>query len=323
MSDTISIEAAREENIKRKRKKKITHAVLSFARFFFLLALSYIILYQMYYMISQAFMPEEMLYDSSVVWIPKFLTLDNIKLAYEAMDYAKSMLITFTSLILSALIEVFTCAVVGYGFARFKFKEKNLIFVLVLLTIIVPPQMIVMPTYLNYTHLDFLGILKLIGNIIGKDIRPNVVNSAWCFWLPSLFGVGIRSGLFIFIYRQFFKGMPKELEEAAYIDGAGPFKTFMSIMLPSAGVAILTVLIFSLIWHYNEYYQSAIYLNENYPIAVSLSQVDLGIQNGDFSAVARTLRMAGCTLFIIPMVIMYAIAQRWFIQSIYKVGIVG
>lgn len=323
MNGTLNVEEARRVNAGQRKRKKAVHIVLSAARLFFLLALSYIILYQMFYMISQALMPEDMLYDSSVVWIPKYITLDNLKLAFESMNYLSSMGVTFTSLIVSALIEVFTCAVIGYGFARFKFKERNIVFVLVLLTILVPPQMIVMPTYLNYTHLDFLGVLNVIGKIIGKDIRPNVVNSAWCFWLPSLFGVGIRSGLFIFIYRQFFKGMPGELEEAAYIDGAGPFRTFISVMLPSAGVAILTVLIFSLIWHYNEYYQSAIYLNENYPIAVALSQVDLGIQNGDISGVARTLRMAGCTLFIIPMIIMYAIAQRWFIQSIYKVGIVG
>ena len=316
-------EKARAESLKLRRKKKVIHTVLSFARFFFLLALSYIILYQMFYMVTQALMPEKMLYDSSVVWIPKYITFDNIKLAFKTMNYMSSMLVTVAFLLVSALIEVFVCAVVGYGFARFRFKERNIIFVLVLITILVPPQMIVMPTYLNYTHLDFLGILGGIGKIIGTDIRPNIADSGWCFWLPSLFGVGIRSGLFIFIYRQFFKGMPKELEEAAYIDGAGPFKTFMKVILPSAGVAILTVLIFSLIWHYNEYYQSSIYLNENTPIAVALSQVDLGIQNGDVNGVARTLRMAGCTLFIIPMVVMYAVAQRWFIQSIYKVGIVG
>lgn len=323
MTETINRSEAIKANDKLRARKKVVHTILSVARIFFLLALSYIILYQIFYMLSQALMPEDMLYDSSVVWIPKYLTMDNLKLAFKSMNYLSSMVTTFTSLILSGLIEVFTCAVIGYGFARFRFKERNILFVLVLLTILVPPQMIVMPTYLNYTHLDFLGILKTVGNIIGTDIRPNVANTAWCFWLPSIFGVGIRSGLFIFIYRQFFKAMPIELEEAAYIDGAGPFKTFIKVMLPSAGVAILTVLIFSLIWHYNEYYQSAIYLNENYPLAVALSQVDLGIQNGDFSGVARTIRMAGCTLFIIPMVIMYAIAQRWFIQSIYKVGIVG
>lgn len=310
-------------NLTHRRKKQVLHGVVSFARMFFLLALAYIILYQMFYMISQALMPEELIYDSSVVWIPKYITLDNIKLAFKEMNYLKSAWTTVYILIFSGIIEVFVCAVIGYGFARFNFKERNAVFVLVLLTILVPPQMIVIPSYLNFTHLDFFGILGVFNKLTGIDLRPNVVNSAWTFWLPSLFGVGLRSGLFIFIYRQFFKGMPKELEEAAYIDGAGPFRTFISVILPSAGVAILTVLIFSLIWHWNEYYQSAIYLNENYPLAVALSQVDLGIQNGDFDGVARTLRMAGCTLFVLPMIIMYGIAQKWFIQSIYKVGIVG
>lgn len=310
-------------NLRLRRKNQIMHGLFSFARIFFLLALSYIILYQMFYMVSQALMPEELIYDSSVVWIPKYITLDNIKLAFKSMNYLSSAWTTVYVLIVSGIIEVLVCAVIGYGFARFEFKERNAVFVLVLLTVLIPPQMIVIPTYLNFTQLDFFGILGLFDKLTGIDLRPNVVNTAWTFWLPSLFGVGLRSGLFIFIYRQFFKGMPKELEEAAYIDGAGPLRTFISVILPSAGVALLTVLIFSLIWHWNEYYQSAIYLNENYPLAVSLSQVDLGIQNGDFDAVARSLRMAGCTIFIIPMIMMYAVAQKWFIQSIYKVGIVG
>jgi murein DD-endopeptidase MepM/ murein hydrolase activator NlpD len=117
--------------------------------------------------------------------------------------------------VLSGLIEVFSCSLVAYGIARFRFKGRNLIFFLAIAMIMIPPQMTAVPMSLNFAHFDVFGILGLIGNIIGKDIRPNLLDTGFTFWLPSLFGVGLRSGLFVFIYRQFFKVLPKELEEAA------------------------------------------------------------------------------------------------------------
>ena len=105
----------------------------------------------------------------------------------------------------------------------------------------------------------------------GSDLRPNLLDSGWVFYLPSIFASGLRSGLFIFIYRQFFVGMPKELEEAAAIDGASPVKTFLHVIIPSSGVAILTVSIFSLVWHWNEYNLSVLYFDENHPLSVRLS----------------------------------------------------
>ena len=238
------------------------------------------------------------------------------------MNYLKSLWVTIYIQFVSAIIEVITCAIAAYGFARFEFKGKRLLFGLVLLTILIPPQMIAVPMYLNYAHLDFLGILKEIGSLIGKDIRPNVLNTAQVFYLPSLFGVGLRSGLFIFIYRQFFKSMPKELEEAAWIDGADPVKTFVKVIIPSSGVVILTVCIFSIVWHWNDYYLSTLYLNDKFPLSVSLAQITAGVRQVAAED-NRGVRMAGCLLFVMPILIMYAILQKRFISSIDRVGIVG
>ncbi len=303
-------------------KNKFKDFSLLFARYLLLIAVSYIVIFQMAYMISYAFRPESQMYDPSVVWIPKSLTLENIKTAIEAMDFYSAAFNTLFIQIVSGLLEVITCSIAAYGFARFEFKGKNILFAMVLLTILVPSQLIAVPMYLSYAHFDVAGILGLLGKLFSTEIRPNLLDSGFVFYLPSLFGVGLRSGLFIFIYRQFFKGLPKELEEAAYIDGANALKTFISVIWPSSSVAIITVTIFSVIWHWNEYYLSVLYFTENYPLAVKLSQIGAGLQASSV-ADSRGIRMAGCLIFALPVLIMYMLLQKKFIASIDRVGIVG
>ncbi len=316
MSKTIS-------SVKKQQAVKTARRVLTAAvRYFFLLSLSYVVLYQIAYILSQSFKPQAQIYDPSVVWIPKSFTTANIKEAWNALEYPKRLLNSFLIPVCSGLLEVFTCSLAAYGLARFKFRENKLVFLLVMLTILVPSQMIMVPSYLNYSHLDILGIFGLLARVTGIDIRPNVLDTALTFYLPAMFGVGLRSGFFVFIYMQFFKKMPKELEEAAWIDGANPFKTFLKVIIPSSKVAITTVTIFSVIWHYNDYYLSAMYFSDRYPLAVSLSLIasNSSIAGTDY---ARILKMAGCLLFILPVLLMYMVLQRKFIQNIDQVGIVG
>ena len=308
-----------------KIRQKVTGSVVSIFRLVFLIAISYIILYPLFAMIAYSIMGGKDVIDSSVIWIAKEPTFDNFKNAWTALEYPKALLQTLTVGGIAALLEIFSCALTAYGFARFKFKGRGLLFSLVLLTAIVPVQILVIPLFLNYRYFDFGGILKLIGQIIPME-EPfiDLSDTGFTFWLPSLFAVGLRSGLFIFIYRQFFMGLPKELEEAAWIDGAGPLKTFFRIVIPSSGTVFLTVSIFAVIWHWNEYYESVIFFNTARPLAVMLSNIDVGLQN---LRVAATLRAPGvcaaCLLFILPMLIMFIILQKKFIQSIDRVGIVG
>ena len=302
-------------------KKRTMHGVINFIRYFFLLALSYVVLFQLLYMISYALRPEADMYNPSVVWIPSEITWKNFTLAFTALNYLESGLVSLWLGQVSAFIEVFVCAVIAYGFARFEFKEKNVIFFMVLVTIMIPVQMLVVPTYLNYSHFDVLGILNQFRLWTGVDLRPNLVDTAWTFYLPSIFGVGVRSGLFIFIYRKFFESLPRELEEAAYVDGAGPMRTFISVILPSSGVVFLTVTIFSVIWHWNECYMAGMYMVDNKPLAVMLDTFSSAAKNvgGD----SRNARMAACPMFITPVLVLYMFLQRKFVQSIDRVGIVG
>ncbi len=305
-------------------KRKTADVIVSVMRYAFLIAIGYVVLIQLIYMCSYAFRVPDEVNDASVVWVPKSFTLANFKVALEALDYFKAFFNTVTVQILSGLIEVFTCSVAAYGFARYSFKGKKILFAVVILMILVPPQMTAVSMSLDYAYFDLFGILNGIGKLIGRDIRPNLLNSGMVFWLPSLFGVGLRSGLFIFIYHQFFKGLPKELEEAAYIDGANAFTTFMRVVLPSSGVAFLTVTIFSVVWHWNDYYLSILYLNDNQPLSVSLSKLASSIYNmSGYGSDSLTYSMAACILYILPVIILYLLLQRKFIASIDRVGIVG
>ena len=271
-------------------------------------------------MFSYAFRTTGDMNDPSVVWVPRVFTMENFSLALKQMNYLKSFWNTFSIQVLSGIVEVISCAIAAYGFARFKFPFKNFLFFMVIVTIVVPSQMIAVPLYLNYADFNPFGIIGIISKLAGTDLRPNLLDGGLVFYLPSIFASGLRSGLFIFIYRQFFVSLPLELEEAASIDGAGPLKTFTSIILPSSGSAVLTVSIFSVVWHWNEYYLSALYFEENYPLSVRLSSISAGLEQGQDN---RGLRMAACLLFVVPVLIMYSILQRKFIKSIDRVGIVG
>lgn len=307
-------------------KRTASRIAVEVFRYAFLMAIAYIILMQLIYLVSYAFRTPEDVYDASVVWIPKHFTLSNFKVAWKVIEYPTTVFTTVSVLIVSGLVEILSCALPAYGLARFKFKGKTIMLVVVILMILLPPQMIAVSMSLNYAHFDVLNILKTIGSAIGKDIRPNLLDTGFVFWLPSLFGVGLRAGLFIFIYMQFFKGLPKELEEAAQIDGANALQTFVRVIMPSSGVAFLTVGIFSMVWHWNEYNQSVLYFTNHYPISVMMNQLktSLGIYASHGIAVSSlAYDLAACLLYILPLLIMYVVLQRKFITSIDRVGIVG
>lgn len=307
-------------------KEKIINFIIFVFRWVLILSVGYIIIFPLIQMISQALMTQEQYTDTSVVWIPKEISMVNFKVAISVMDYFKTLIWTFLVNVLSALVQTFTCAIAAYGFSRFKFKGKSFFMAILIFSIIVPPQMTVIPSYINYSNFNFLGVFDLINTLFKTNINLNFIDTPFTFYLPSLFGVGLRSGLMIFIYMQFFKGLPNELEEAASIDGASSLKTFMSIVLPSSGVAIISVLILSVIWHWNEYFLSVMYFTNNSTLSVRLYNIQMYLTtfgiDADMAVTTGVIKGA-CLLFILPMLVMYMLLQRKFIQSIDKIGIVG
>ena len=275
----------------------------------------------------------------NILFTAKTGTLKTYAAAWEALQYPTSLLNTLLVGMVSAGLEIISCAIAAYGFARFKFPERKILYPLLLLTILVPVRMTFLPSFVNFVEFDFFGITSLIGKWIGKDLTINLINTPFTFYLPSIFGVGFQSGLFVMIYIQFLKGIPKELEEAAWIDGANLRQTYMKIampsssvvittvriIVPSSSVAILTVSILSVIWHWNEYYLMGLYFNENRPLAVILSDVMnlISLKGGDAINAPTGVAMASCMLFVLPVLIFYLILQKKFIKSIDSVGIVG
>ena len=298
-------------------QKKASQRLWPIFRTLILLGLSFVLLYPLLYMLSTAFRPVSEINDPSVIWIPKSLTLENFRTTIQAMKYFEALKHTMTVGVVSALFQTISCAIVGYGFARFRFREREFLFALVLLTIIIPPQTTIIPSYENFRFFKVFGMTF------------NLLDTVWTFWLPSLLGMGIRSGLYILVYRQFFRGIPKDIEEAAYIDGCGPFQTFVRVMAPNAKHAFVTVFLFSVVWHWNDYYLSAMFFNNNMPLAVALTRLRSGLtlmgigdEYGDPTTV-RTYLQAGSLLVIGPMLALYSVLQKYFTESLERTGIVG
>ena len=316
--------------LSRQTREGVTKFVVGIIRWVFLLSISYILLYPMLYMLSSAFRAPEDFIDPTVVWVSKNFSVKNFVIAFKALDYLKTFWSTFKIEIVSAFIEIVMCSITAYGLARFDFKEKKLLMGMLIATILIPTQMIMVPLMVNMRYLDVFGILGAISKLVGTELRPNLLNTPWAFYLPSIFAVGLKAGLFTYMYVQFFKGLPKELEEAASIDGAGPVKTFLTIVVPSSGTIFLTVTIFSIIWHWNDTYLSSLFLSGDYPLSVQLSRIFTilgagidGVRYGQYNRSTIGIVMAACLLVILPMLIMYCILQKRFIKSIDRVGIVG
>jgi len=309
-------------------KNKTKGVGVSVLRMLFLLAFEFVLLYPVIFMISNSFKVTSDTLNPAVKWFSLSPTTYGYKVAWMAFDYWNGLKITFLFGIVSGLIEVVTCAVYAYGLSRFELRFKKIWMFLLIVTILIPDVMLIIPRILNFRYMDVFGILGLFYKLTGVDLRVNITDTVWTFYLPSLFGVGLKGGLFIYIYMQFFSSFPKELEEAAWIDGAGPIKTFLKIAIPSSGVVITTVIVFSLIWHWNDYLLCAMYLSDDYPLAMSLNMLPTALTTMGYYLNPETpetlaFQMAGCVLFVTPMLIVYMILQRRFIESIDRVGITG
>lgn len=298
-------------------RRRAQSGVVKLIRFCFLLGLCYLFLFPIFYLLLQTFSDPDSLSNPNVVWIPLKLTLENIKMAIEKIHFWDAAQISLIHAVGGTAASLISCSLIGYGFARYNFAEKGFAFLCVILTIIVPPQTLLITQYLQYA--DFLGT------------GLNLLSTPWVIILPALFGCGIRNGLFIFIFRQFFLGLPKDLEEAAWVDGCNPLRTFVSIIIPSSGSGIVTVTLFSFVWHWNDYYYSAmLYDSENkalVPMMKSISSSLLtAIGNGGADGTAISARgvmgAAGLLIIIVPLVL-YIFLQRYFVESIERTGIVG
>ncbi|MGF9696854.1 MULTISPECIES: carbohydrate ABC transporter permease [Paenibacillus] len=297
----------------------------SIVRFTLIAGLSFVILFPIFQKISTSIKDKSDLYSAVVVWIPQNFSFDNFREAIRVMDYWATLLNTFALSATTTILTTLSCALAGYGFARLKFKGSNLLFAGVILTILVPPTTILIPVYLNLKSFDLMGAMTLI---FGKPM--NLLNTYWPFILTALTANSLKAGLYIFIFRQFFRGIPKEVEEAAYVDGAGISRTFARIMLPNAIPSIVTVLLFSFVWQWNDSFYTTTYLTSSKVMSTQLSSLpyNLAQQVSDGASKADPFYLSmiqdtGILLAILPLIIIYLFVQRYFVESVERTGIVG
>ena len=315
-----------------KAKERVKRVVWAVLRSVFVAGFCFIILYPVINMISRSLMSPVDLYDNTILWLPKHVTADNFRVVAAVLDYGRAALNSALMTVGATLLQTMACVMAGYGFARFHFRGKNLLFACVILTLVVPPQLIMLSTYMHFRFFDFFGI---IGSITGQG-GLNLLDTPWRLLLLAATGNGIKNGLFIFIFRQFFRGMPRETEEAALVDGAGYRRTFFQIMLPDARTAVVTVVLFSVVWQWNDVYYSSLFFKnfEVLPLmyeklramsdAVIVKTVPLLAKYNLYDPVIRAnFNSTGVLLIILPLLVFFLIMQRNFVESIERSGLVG
>lgn len=312
------------------RSHKVMQKLWAVGRQLFMLGISYVVLYPLLYMVSNAFKPVEQYYDPSVVWIPKSLTLENFKIVALVMDIGNVMKNTVIIELLPAVISAMVCMMIGYGLARFNFRGKRFVVACVILTIIVPQQTIASSLYSSFRYFDFLGILKFLHRFIPAVDTINLIGTPWVTILPAMLGVGLKSGIFIFIYMQFFTGLPKELQEAAAIDGCGEFRTFLKIIVPTAKNINIAVLLLAVVWNWNDYYTPSMFIRTKDTIATAMASFQANLENLHNMGVgvaniqtAQTQIQAACLITILPLVVLYIFLQKRFSEGIENSGLTG
>ncbi len=283
-----------------------------------LIGLSFVFIYPFLHMFATSLKSYDDLTDITVKWFPKQIVWTNWAVAFKSLNFLRSFGNSLIVSVTATLGHILSCSFIAYGFARFKFPFKKVLFAILVLAIVVPLPTIIVPQYRMFSS---YGVVN----------QQNILDYT-AIILPTFFGFGLRGCLFTYLFRQFFLKLPSALEEAAAIDGCGPIKTFFRIIMPSAGSVILVVFVLSMVWHWNDYYEPSLYISgEKWFL---LPQVLPGMKaiidtmsssTTDFNAVRTyndAVAMAGTALAAMPMLVMFFCVRNKFIQGIERTGLV-
>lgn len=308
-----------------RRKRVITKSrtlLFSVFKFIILLGISYIIIGPIISIISNSFFSAQDVYNPAVFLFPFEPTFTNYRLSYIRLGYINTLGFTGFYVMLNTLLQLLITSMAGYGFARFEFPFKKLLFGCVIITIVIPAHTIMIPLYQHFRNFDLFGIFQLF-----TGSKLNLLSSELPMYLMTLLGSGLRSGLYIYIFNQFFRGLPKEIEEAAFIDGAGMWYTYSRIMLVNAVPSLLTVTVFSLVWQYNDlFYVNLFSVSSSHNISLRLSTLQSTLEFLDKikdPMISQLNVFAGVVLVLVPILIIYLILQKYFMEGVERSGIVG
>ncbi len=305
--------------------------------FLFLLiaGLCFAILYPLLNLVPTVFSAIEDIGNPNVIWLPeKFSTLSFTAAIHFVMPngiWTLMKTVLFAAGIM--LLQVFFSAMVGYAMARVKSIFSKLAYFLVVLVFLTPRQSLLLAQYIFFKHFDFMGIM----NLFTEAGETNLINNPVTLVLLAVFCFGVNQSLFIFLFAQFFRNIPKELEEAAQIDGCGFIRTYFRIMLPNAVPIISTVAVLSFVWNYGDTYYtnyfspnaglmstllSTTFVSANKTFVLNAIQTWYGIPTvNDFAFDAA--KQAGVLIYLIPLLIVYLVGQRKLVQNMESSGLVG
>ncbi|MBQ9151577.1 MAG: carbohydrate ABC transporter permease [Clostridia bacterium] len=313
-------------------------------RLVLLVGISYVVLFPFISKIAGSFMSPEDFVDVTVRLIPKNFTLDIYKAVLFELDYWEAFRNTFIISLLGALLQTFVCCLIGYGLAKFRFKGNNLVMLLVVLTMIVPHQTLQLSMFMGFRYFDILGILSFLSGGASIGFMPESFNEMLAgiqiinlpdhglaltntyapLLILSATGLAFKNGLYIFMLRQFFTGVPDALEESAYIDGSGVFRTFFTIILPLSIPMMVTVFLFAFCWQWTDDFYTELFFTTSkitlMPDVVDIPtslKTDYAGQNMYYTAIRNTCGIC----IIMPLVILYCFGQNFLVQGIERSGL--
>lgn len=276
----------------------------SLVRTIIVIGICYVILYPFLTKIINGFKSYNDLIDPTVEYIPRNFTMQYYKQVLKDMNYLSSFGNTLIISLVVAFLQTAVAAFVGYGFARFKFKGNKLLFSMVIVMLLIPPQVIFVPLFVRFK--TFLGFI-------------NLIDTSWPVFIMAATGMGYKNGLFIFLTRQVFMNTPKELNEAAAIDGCGVLKTFFRVILPSATTILTTVFLLSFSWQWTDTLYSGLFFQDTQILANVVNKVGIDASR----VLAGNLQNIATLMVVLPLAVLYVFAQRAFVETIDNAGIVG
>ncbi|WCF05793.1 carbohydrate ABC transporter permease [Paenibacillus thiaminolyticus] len=276
------------------KHKKLRRNILLY---FFLALFSLTTLFPLLWMITTSLKSGDIIFEMPPRLWPGGLHWENYTRAIEEINFLVLFKNTAIITFLQLLSNVFVSAFVAYGFARFDFRWKNFWFMLMLSTIMIPGEVTLIPVFIAFSELGW-----------SNSIKPLVI--------PGFFG---GAPVFIFLLRQFFLSIPKELEESAVVDGAGSFKIFYKIFIPLSVPALITIGIFSFQGSWNDLMGPLIYLNDTDKFTLTLG---LSMFKGMMKVEWGPL-MAGSILALLPVLAVFFVAQKHFVEGVKLSGIKG
>jgi multiple sugar transport system permease protein len=284
-------------------KYSASHIVGEVLKYAILLILSVSFILPLYWMITSALKTDAQVYMVPPVWIPRPAHWENFWVGWNLYDYNRYLMNTvFRYALPVTLATTLSSAFVAYGFSRIQWRGREIFFAILLATMMIPGQVTIVPIFIIFRHLGWIN-----------SYRPLVV--------PALFG----SAWYIFLMRQFFKTIPQELSEAAYIDGASEFTVLFRIILPLSKPILTVVALFTFMGAWNDYFGPLIFLSrrENFPIALAIHQLRISYEDPSMSAGLYPYLMAVSTLVTLPIFVVYFFAQRMFIEQVSLTGLKG